>query len=319
MFRRGGGEFASRHLSSSITASFVDISTLERGRLSARPAFSLFRSIPTRAEVDVSRRLTKGSPDCGGGAPGASTAMTIVGDNLLVAFTRKGNLDRCGARLRAWPGRSTPSGRKRATPTLSPACPTSRIQDRSSSSAPRWPPAGPGSPGSCRAEPLRRRVGSRARRSATGRAGPTRPRQAGEGSSARSSRGSSPRTGRAPRRMPAGRSNRIPPRATRRSAPTPRRSPGSSWGRTGRQRSSPRSSGPRTRMRSRLRSQKPLRAWRPGTREPTRPVARRCSLRSRPGRRISRTSRSRTRSSCSRRSPSAAGWRRGSRRRLLPS
>src|SRR6187455_3813869 len=90
MFRRGGGEFASRHLSSSITASFVDIST-PRTRTLVRTAGILTLSLdPDKAEVDVSRRLTKGSPDCGGGAPGASTAMTIVGGNLLVAFTRKG-------------------------------------------------------------------------------------------------------------------------------------------------------------------------------------------------------------------------------------
>src|SRR6187455_626506 len=90
MFRRGGGELASRHFPPLLRRLLSTFQPLERGRLSATRAFSLFPSIPTMAEVDVSRRLTKGSPDCGGGAPGGSTAMTIVGGNLLVAFTRKG-------------------------------------------------------------------------------------------------------------------------------------------------------------------------------------------------------------------------------------
>src|SRR6187200_1848689 len=61
MFRRGGGELASRHFPPLLRRLLSTFQPLERGRLSATRAFSLFPSIPTRAEVDVPP-LNEGEP-----------------------------------------------------------------------------------------------------------------------------------------------------------------------------------------------------------------------------------------------------------------
>jgi hypothetical protein len=79
----------------------VDISTLERGRLSQPEGIltlSFFADKGTESDVPSS---TKGSPDCGAGLPERQQLMTIVGAIHFCVLPQRGECHGPSARLRA--------------------------------------------------------------------------------------------------------------------------------------------------------------------------------------------------------------------------